>query len=394
MLCALKTVVSLLNVSFSLLRKVQVPSMLKVAVSLALTSWLLFSAALQADTLKVFTWEGYFHPKEVKAVNQLLHQKGYRYQVEIIEPWAEGPEQMFNVMRSGRADITFLTLNYMKMQHEKLMNLLQPINTRSPRLTNYSQLAPELVNIPMGMKDDQVYYIPWAGGAYGIWANMDKLTPEELPVSVNDLWQARWKGKLSLSSGQIQPNIALAAMAMGQPPFFINDIQDYNLLSAYLDANSTLQVKLNQLYRQVAMFWNSGPVFYEDVVLVASYGPGASVANAQGGNWRLIQFKEGNTLWLDTINFHKHLTGRKLEAAEIFANYFIGQQVQQRAAREFGLVPASRLVAMSGSMSGSIDQSEQFFQTQMFWPPYRKAADNVMKMISDKALAERDKEFP
>ena len=89
--------------------------MLKVAVSLALTSWLLFSAALQADTLKVFTWEGYFHPEEVKAVNQLLHQKGYHYQVEIIEPWAEGPEQMFNVMRSGRADITFLTLNYIIM---------------------------------------------------------------------------------------------------------------------------------------------------------------------------------------------------------------------------------------------------------------------------------------
>ncbi|EDQ02269.1 hypothetical protein [Shewanella benthica] len=46
--------------------------------------------------------------------------------------------------------------------------------------------------------------------------------------------------------------------------------------------------------------------------------------------------------WLDTINFVKGLEGRKLEAAQIFANYFIGKQVQTRVSQELSMVPVSK----------------------------------------------------
>ncbi len=349
------------------------------------TVLVLFTPVSQADTLRVFTWEGYVEPAEVDAVNALLKKQGYGdITVKVIASYAQGPEQMFNVLRAGKADISFLTLNYIQMQNGKIAKLLQPINTDSPRLTNYSKLSPALTHIPMAMSDGKPLYLPWGGGAYGIWANMDKLSPAELPVNINDLWDKKWKGKLALSSGQVQPNIALASMAMGKAPFYIHDVaSNRSALGVVADPNGAMQVKVNSLYAQVGQFWFEGPDFKDpNVVLVASYGIAASAINAQGGNWRLVNFKEGNTVWLDTINFHIDLNGRKREAAEIFANYFIGKSVQDRVVNGLGMVAASSLV----TKNPLIDDNPKFFAVEMFWPPYDRASDNVMLQMSRRAM--------
>jgi len=348
-------------------------------------AWFLCLGQSQADTLRVFTWDGYVEPAEVKAVNALLKEKGYgNFTVKVIDTWAEGPEQMFNVIRAGKADISFLTLNYINMQNGKIARLLQPINTHSPRLSNFSKLSPALTKIPMAMMADQPLYLPWGGGAYGIWANMDKLKQAELPMKVADLWDKKWKGKLALSSGQVQPNLALASLAMGRTPFYIHDVaNDRSALSKVADPNSAMQNKMNELYAQVGQFWPSGPDFKDqNVVLVASYGIAASAINAEGGNWKLVNFKEGNTVWLDTINFHKDVKGRKLEAAEIFANYFIGKAVQDRVVNGLGMVAASSLV----SSNPLIDADPNFFSVEMFWPPYDRSSDNIMLQISKRAM--------
>lgn len=338
-----------------------------------------------AESLKIFTWEGYVSQNDVKAVNQLLNDQGYsEFKVEVISTFAEGPEQMFKVMRNNKADISFLTLNYIKMQNDKIANLLQPINVSSPRLTHYKSLSDRLTQIPIGLKNSKPLYIPWGGGAYGIWANMDKVSANELPKSVNDLWDTKWKGKLGLSSGQIQPNIAIASLAMGKAPFYLNDLAEKRKsLKDEFKSGSTLQLKMDSLYAQVGQFWTSGPDFNDpNILLLASYGIAASAANKAGGNWQLVKFTEGSSAWLDTINFHKSLTGRKLEAAEIFANYFIGKEVQNNVVNELGMVAASSLA----DSNPLIDDNPNFFDVKLFWPPYKKSADNVMLKVSNSAM--------
>ena len=128
--------------------------------------------AAEDNVIRVFTWDGYVMAEEVVAVNKLLVEKGYSYKVEVIKPWAEGPEQMFKVLRAGKADISFLTLNYIKMQRSRTAKLLQPINIKSPRLTNYKHLLKSLTDIGIGKDGNKHLYVPWGGGAYGIWANM------------------------------------------------------------------------------------------------------------------------------------------------------------------------------------------------------------------------------
>lgn len=352
---------------------------------LLLTSLSLITFNIKAETIKVFTWEGYVTDADVEAVNQLLSQQGYgEFNVKVIQPFAEGPEQMFKVLRNDAADVSFLTLNYIKMQNNKIANLLQPINTSSTRLNYYQKLSTRLTQIPIGLKASQPLYIPWGGGAYGIWANMDKLSPSDLPKSVKELWLPKWKGKLGLSSGQIQPNIALASLAMGKEPFYLNDLaESRKSLTSEFKSSSELQVKMDKLYQQVGQFWTAGPDFNDpNILLLASYGIAASAANKEGGNWQLVKFSEGSTAWLDTINFHKKLKGKKLEAAEIFANYFIGKTVQNRVVNELGMVAASTLA----DSNPLIDENPNFFDIKLFWPPYKKSADNVMIKVSDSAM--------
>lgn len=302
----------------------------------------------------------------------------------MIRPFAEGPEQMFKVMRNDSADISFLTLNYIKMQDDKIVKLLQPINTSSPRLANYQKLSDRLTKIPIGLQNSKPLYIPWGGGAYGIWANMDKLTASELPKSVNDLWDAKWKGKLGLSSGQIQPNIAIASLALGKAPFYLNDLAiSRKSLASEFKSGSALQLKMDLLYKQVGQFWSAGPDFNDPkVVLLASYGIAASAANKAGGNWQLVKFNEGSSAWLDTINFHKKMKGRKLEAGEIFANHFIGKSVQNNVVNKLGMVAATTLA----DSNPLIDENPNFFDIKLFWPPYKRSADNVMLKVSNSAL--------
>lgn len=359
--------------------------LLTISILLLSSLSLFTSNIVQAEPLRIFTWDGYVSNNDLVSVNKLLKEKGYGdFTAEVISPFAEGPEQMFKVMRSHSADISFLTLNYIKMQNDKIANLLQPINTTSPRLSNYQKLSSSLTNIPIGLKNNKPLYIPWGGGAYGIWANMNKLTTSDLPKSANDLWGVKWKGKLGLSSGQIQPNIAIASLAMGKAPFYLNDMSvTRGALKNEFKSNSELQLKMDALYKQVGQFWPSSPDFNDpSVLLLASYGIAASAANKAGGNWQLVKFKEGSSVWLDTINFHKKMTGRKLEAGEIFANYFIGKSVQNNVVNELGMVAASTLT----DSNPLIDENPDFFDVKLFWPPYTKSADNVMIKVSNSAM--------
>lgn len=352
--------------------------MRKLLLGTALT----FTASMvqATETLNIFTWDGYVQPEEVAAVNALLKEQGYDVEVSVLETLAEGPEQMFDVIRSGDVDVSFLTLNYIQMEGLPFANLLQPIDTSSPRLSNAAALLPELSAIPMGMSDAGPLYLPFGGGSYGIWANDDVVA--EHPTSVSELLKPEWKGRISLTDGQVQPNVALALMAMGEEPFAVQRAsRDRQKMNDLQKADGALQQTVNNLYDQVGFFWSAGPEFRDDLAFVASYGPGAAAHLASGGNWSIVNFEEGNTVWLDTINFSKKLEGDKLAAAEIFANYFIGKEVQERIVNGLGMVAASTQVAANPML----EANPEFFAEELFWPPYTKVANNVMNMLSTRA---------
>ncbi|WP_236702537.1 ABC transporter substrate-binding protein [Thalassomonas actiniarum] len=338
------------------------------------------------ESLRIFTWDGYVTKQDLTQVNKLLSEQNYDIEAKVITPFADDADQMFNVIRAGKADVTFLTLFFIKMQHQRMLHLLQPINTQSPRLSNYQALEPSLTDIPMGMVENKKFYIPWGGGAYGFYVNRNQVEKQDIPVSLNDLWLPKWQGRVSYNLSQEWYNIGITLMSMGKSPFYINELvrkhQHARLIELKAE-NSDLITKLTRLYANAGHLWHSGPVFHENLHIVSSWGPEIMRENTKGNNWQLIQFKEGSMVWLDTINFVHSLKGKKLEAAEIFANYFIGKQVQNRIVTSLSMVAASSLV----ESNPIIDNNPTFFQNDLFVPPYDTVSGNIVTTLTERALA-------
>lgn len=343
------------------------------------------SVATEKEALRILTWEGYVTEYELQQVNKQLAQQGYPYRAEVIQPYAEGAEQMFDLIRSGKVDIAFLTLFFIKIEREQTSRLLQAIDINSPRLSNYLQLQANLTHIPMGLNQaQQPLYIPWGGGAYGFYINRDKVTEADVPKSVSELWQKKWQGKYSLNKSQEWYNVGLSLMSVGQSPFHLHHLVQENKrkqLLALKSPTGKLQQQLSALYQHAGHFWKASPQFNDDLLIVSSWGPEITRENNKGGNWQMISFKEGHMVWLDTINFVKNLSGRKLEAAEIFANYFIGKEVQSRITRELSMVAASSEV-LPNQQLGTPDN---IFKQNMFVPPYNSTSYGIMKVMTDKA---------
>jgi len=335
--------------------------------------------------LRILTWEGYVTQEELQEVNLLLEKKGYDYHAVLVEPYAEGAEQMFNLIRTNKVDITFLTLFFIRMENERTAKLLQPINIKSPRLSNYADLLPSLTHLSMGLNAaGSPLYIPWGGGIYGFYIDRNKVAAKDIPRSVKDLWLPRWADKFSLNKTQEWYNIGLSLMSLNQSPFYIYHLaqmQSRREMRTSIDPKGELQQKLNNLYANAGGFWEASPEFKPSFSIVSSWGPEIVRENSNGANWQLIQFKEGHMAWLDTINFVKALEGKKLEAAEVLVNYFISKKVQSRIVKQLSMVAAHSKVEANDTLGNS----RELFRAHMFVPPYDKVTYNAMKQMADRA---------
>jgi len=337
------------------------------------------------QTLRVLAWEGYVTDEDIHEVNFILAEQGYNYEVELVAPFAQSAEQMFDLIRAKQCDVTFLTLYFIKMQKEQTSKLLQAINPKSPRLSNYEDLYKKLTRVDMGINaNGEPLYIPWGGGIYGFYINTDKVKQSDIPTSVSDLWLDEWKNTFSLNIAQEWYNLGLALMSMGHSPFYIYESLKSHERHTALKMSSpdgALQYKISKLYLTAKSFWLNSPSFNDELLIVSSWGPEVHSQNVKGDNWQLIDFKEGHMAWLDSINFVKGVEGKKLEAAEIFANYFIGKKVQSRLSSELSMIPASKKVA-ANPMLGDVDNI-----VKKIWivPPFDNSSYQIMKKMTDRA---------
>lgn len=345
--------------------------------------------ALALEPLRVLTWEGYVQVEDVKAVNALLTTKNLPYYVEVIKPYAEGAEQMFDLIRGQYCDVSFLTLFFIKIEKEQTARLLQPINQNSPHLSNYSDLLSNLIQLDMGLDNQQnPLYIPWGGGVYGFYIDYNKLGADEVPKSVKELWHEKWRGRFSLNKTQAGYNFGLALMSLGKSPFHLYHLIQQGSreeLKALMHPEGRLQVQLNLLYQNAGNLWTSATEFHPELSIVSSWGPEIQAKNEAGGDWRLIKFEEGQMVWLDTINFVKHLKGEKLAAAEVFANYFIGKKVQDRIADELSMMPA----LPAANKNSDLGQMQELYQEPMFVPPYDEVTYGIIKKMANVAEQSR-----
>jgi ABC-type thiamine transport system substrate-binding protein len=347
----------------------------------------LFQCNVLADQhLRIFTWDGYITKKDIKNLDSIFKKHDLNIKAKIIKPYAEGSSQMFNIIRAKKCDVSFLTLFFIKMKKENITKLLEPINVNSKRLSNYKNLLSSSKNLKMGMKNDKYLYIPYGGGVYGFYVDRSKVAKKDIPKSINDLWSPKWKGKISLNKTQVWYNIGISLMALGHPPFYLNNLLQNNQRDTLLKMqmkDSIIQQKVNELYEQAGNFWTSGTEFNDNLSIVSSWGPEIKERNEKyNGKWEKINFSEGNIVWLDTINFMKGISGEKLIAAELLANYFTNDESQKRIVKDLSMIAVSKNIRNNPLINSEPD----LFRSDRFVPPYTGPADNIMQQISNRAL--------
>jgi len=56
-------------------------------------------------------------------------------------------------------------------------------------------------------------YIPWGVWDIGLYADTKRVKPSEIPGLVSDLWDRKWKGRISLNIAKPWYNIGLVLMS-------------------------------------------------------------------------------------------------------------------------------------------------------------------------------------
>jgi len=156
---------------------------------------------------------------------------------------------------------------------------------------------------------------------------------------------------------------------------------DAKLLAA---ADNPAQGFLDSLYAQVDEFWVSAPQFRDEQLLVASYGPEIAARRARGEDWQPVEFAEGNTAWLDTMNIAKGVSGEKLQAAYLVIDHFLSEEVQRRVVKELNMV-----AVVSTVDNPMLAANPELFSAERFWPPYDRTANNLMLKMSTHAMRAR-----
>jgi spermidine/putrescine transport system substrate-binding protein len=350
---------------------------MKLLKSLSTASALFFCTTVSAVDLNVLEWEGYVSSFEADFA-VYAESKGADIKLNIIQPYITNPDDIFSAMRAKKADVVTPSNSHYKMNENKIIKTLQPIDFS--KLTNYSKILPSLRAATYDESAGSKYSVPLLGGAYGIGTNNPAIT------GWADMWSSENKNKFSISTDCFECNIYSTMMVLGYGPDVF-----YGENGTSFDKEK-VQSKLNELVANTDTFWGAlgDASQLETLTLAASYGFSVAEVNAKGMDWKMISPAEGQTLWLDTLAIGKHVTGAKLEAAYLLIDFLISESNQKAMLELFGTVIVNGETAKLLDPEFAKDHfvgDESYFKADYLWRPLSSRVRGSYKAMWDKAMA-------
>ena len=280
----------------------------------ALVSVGTWSAASQAEELRILAWQGYADDDWVKAF-----EKENNVDVSVVyvgtddEIWAK-------IKGSEGQDFDLFAVNTAQLQRYIDLGLTTAYDLDA--MPNQKETLPrfrDLSKVSGVMRDGKVYAIPYAFDSIGIIYDKDKVKPA--PTSWSILWDPKYQGKV-LDYDNGEHNFSVTALEMGiADPFHLSDAQmqaakeklillKRNVLSFYTTADEALQ-----LYQ------------HNDVALMfANFGQQqVKMMTDAGANIGYVNPKEGALAWLDTWAMTKGVKNKAL--AEKWVNFVLQKKI-------------------------------------------------------------------
>jgi spermidine/putrescine-binding protein len=287
----------------------------------------LSSCKKPTPTLSLLVWEGYADTSFIQGFEATCKCK-------VVAAYMGSSDELVAKLRGGAAsnyDVISPSSDVATMLTRS--GLVAPLDLS--KIPNYSQVSPTLTSMPLVKNAGQVYGVPLTWGPNPLL--YDKTAFAQMPTAWADLWDPKYKGKLSLWDDLSSVYMAAQVLGFGkQDPTAI-----YNLSDAQLEQVKT---KLIALKPNVRKLWTTGGeltnLFQNHEVIAAMGWP--LVTNQLRKAGMPIEEEipaEGTTGWIDLLMITSSSENKDLAYALL--NYMISTRTQKQLSDVTGYIPAN-----------------------------------------------------
>ncbi|MEJ2794546.1 extracellular solute-binding protein [Iodobacter sp. LRB] len=317
------------------------------------------SAAWAAEVLRVLAWPGY-------ADGDWVSEFEKRFDARVEVTFIDTDEALWDKLSKNRGEnFDVFAANTAEMQRYIDQAIAAPI--KSARIPNTKKQLPRfrrVEKIPSINRDGYLYAIPFVYSEMGLI--YDKKQMKQAPVSMNELWNKKYLGKVVLHDGS-NHNFSFTALTIGiKDPFNLNKQEMARSVN-----------RLLELRDQKPFFYNSPEegtqafIKNKAALMFANYGmQQLKLLRAAGADVGYIVPKEGALAWLDCWAISIKAKNKPL--AENWINFMLDKSVSNELTQRQGL--ANTLSKSNLSARDKIiwiQSSENFALRSQYWDRIR-----------------------
>ena len=285
------------------------------------------SCAKKTPTLNLLVWEGYADPAFVKAFEEQHHCK-------VSASYMGSSDELVAKLRGGSAgNYDVISPSSDVATSIAAANLAAPLDLA--KLPSYAQLSPQLTSLPLVREKGQVFGVPFMWGPDPLL--YDTTVFAQAPESWNVLWDAKYRGKISVWDDLSTIYMAAQVLGYDKP----DPSQLYNLTDEQLGA---VKKKLLELKPNVRKMWSTGGELtnlFQNHEVVAAMGWPLMTNQLRKVNFPVGETipKENTTGWIDHLMITTGSENKDL--AYDFLEYMIEAQTQKKVTDVTGYTPAN-----------------------------------------------------
>jgi spermidine/putrescine-binding protein len=285
------------------------------------------SCAKKMPTLNLLVWEGYADPSFVKAFEDQHHCK-------VSASYMGSSDELVAKLRGGSAgNYDVISPSSDVATSIAAAGLAAPLDLT--KIPSYGQLSPQLTSLPLVRMKGQVYGVPFMWGPDPLL--YDTKVFAQSPDSWNVLWDARYRGKISVWDDLSTIYMAAQVLGFDKP----DPSQLYNLTDEQLEA---VKKKLLELKPNIRKMWSTGGELtnlFQNHEIVAAMGWPLMTNQLRKIDFPISETipKENTTGWIDHLMITSGSENKDL--AYEFLAYMIEAQTQKKVTDVTGYTPSN-----------------------------------------------------
>lgn len=285
-------------------RRAMLKATAAVGTVAAMGPWIVSDARSQQGELNWFTWEDYA-PKPL--VEKFTKDTGIKLNVTVFS----SNEEQLNKLRAARGegfDLATPTVTWVGA-HVEAGNL-QPLD--ESKLSNFKNLIPSFIkkiDDLGGRVQGKLYCVAHDWGTEAVAFNEKAMQLAYGKASFGDLWDPKWKGKMTCRPRSIMLGTGLWMEAKGEIPAgsMFKAYTDQPTMEKYYGMTLDYAIKNKS---QIGKFWqgtadHQAAFLQEGCVIGQTWDGPINKMRDEGNPFKYLAPKEGALTWVDTVSLTK-----------------------------------------------------------------------------------------